>query len=348
MKIYWILIALLLTTCSCKKGNSDIIQNTTNEEGVIPAIKFEISGGYEKYVYAPSAIEDEDGIRYVFVCENKDPGIIRDHVYLYKGTPDLSGNYLWDTGKEVLAPSDSGWDCIHTCDPDVRAFKLTYKGETYNWIMTYLGCDQLDNNHNQIGLAFAKNIDGPYVKYDQNPLIPTTSGFNQWGVGQSTTVVLDSTSIQLFYTSSPFNILVRHITQLNDLDKVDIGTPEIVTNITPNAYFSFSKKYIYGVYEKNVEVNDGLPTGDYCYFMYKPISAGLFSVTNDWKSIGQIGPSNTKFPHNHNPGLLTDKKGYMLSDDEATVYFTVGESGNNWLWSYQLYSAKFDLKKLVN
>jgi hypothetical protein len=338
-----IAVILLMTVCKGKDKNEDTPIKPIDTK-VTPVIQLEISGGYKKYVYAPSAIED-NGVRYMFVCKNRDQGVVVDYVYLYTGTRNTSGNYIWDQGKEVLGPSASGWDRQHTCDPDVREFKLRYKGETYNWIMTYLGCDQTDNNHNQIGLAFSKNIDGPYIKYDKNPLIPTHAGFTAWGVGQSTSIVIDTSSIQLYFSSSPFDVMVRTV-KLNDLDHVDIGTPQVVKNITPNAYIACSKKNIYGVYEKRVDINDGKPTGDYSYFIYKPLTAGLFSAANDWIVIGQVGPGDTKFPHNHNPGFLTDKKGYMLSDDEAIVYFTVGESGDNWLWSYQLYSATFDLKKL--
>ncbi len=35
----------------------------------------------------------------------------------------------------------------------------------------------------------------------------------------------------------------------------------------------------------------------------------------------------------------------MMSDDEAIVYFTVAMTGENWLWSYDLYSAYFNLRK---
>ena len=34
----------------------------------------------------------------------------------------------------------------------------------------------------------------------------------------------------------------------------------------------------------------------------------------------------------------------MLNDDELIMYFTTAVTGENWLWSYDLYSARFDLK----
>src|SRR6185312_10821894 len=134
-----------------------------------PAIQYELSGGPGHYDYAPSAIEDEHGIRYMFLCENKKPFEIVDHVYLYKGIPTAKG-YVWTPGTEIVAPSKTGWDKIHICDPDVRQLDFKYKGQQYHYIMTYLGVDQWWN-HNQIGLAFSKAIEGPYIKWDRNPLI---------------------------------------------------------------------------------------------------------------------------------------------------------------------------------
>ena len=34
----------------------------------------------------------------------------------------------------------------------------------------------------------------------------------------------------------------------------------------------------------------------------------------------------------------------MLNDDELVMYFTPAMTGENWLWSYDLYSATFNLK----
>ena len=71
------------------------------------------------------------------------------------------------------------------------------------------------------------------------------------------------------------------------------------------------------------------------------IEANIHSDDANWIDIGYVGPEDTGFPRNHNPGFLTDNKGYMLSDDEVTVYLTPAVTGENWLWSYDLYSAKF-------
>ena len=194
-KTYIYLALLTLLGCKGNDGNEP--------QALTPQIRYEFSGGAGHYNYAPSIIEDQYGIRYGFVCENRDPFKIVDYVYLYKGIPTEKG-YVWQPGTQIIEPSETGWDNCHICDPDVREFKTTYKGETYNWIMTYLGVDRWDCNHNQIGLAISKNIEGPYIKFDRNPLV-AYEDTTKWGVGQSTTIVKDSTTIQLFYHSTTEN-----------------------------------------------------------------------------------------------------------------------------------------------
>ena len=75
----------LLTLLSCKGNDGNEPQKLT------PQIRYEFSGGAGHYNYAPSIIEDQYGIRYGFVCENRDPFKIVDYVYLYKGIPTEKG-----------------------------------------------------------------------------------------------------------------------------------------------------------------------------------------------------------------------------------------------------------------
>jgi hypothetical protein len=317
-----------------EQPNQLLIQET-------PEINYVLGAGAGHYTYAPSAIQDNYKIRYVFLCENKNPFEIVDYLYLHKGIPTKDG-YLWQKGTPVLAPSEEGWDKIHVCDPDVREFKTIYKGETYNWIMVYLGVDQW-NNHNQIGFSFSKNIEGPYTKYDKNPLI-TYEDKTILCLGQSTSIVLDSTTIRIFYSKSPRAMQVRDI-KLNNLDLIVLGPERMVQHLLPNTYFALSESYIYAVSEIRNNMSDEIPTwvGNETHMFYKPLTDDLFDEQSEWVKIGSITPKNSNFPRNHNPGFLTDTKGYMISDKEAVVYFTTAMTGENWLWSYDLYSAIFDI-----
>lgn len=330
-------VAIILFGCESNNGSGGGL--------LTPVVQYEFSGGAGHYNYAPSIIQDQYGVRYGFICENRDPFEIVDYVYLYKGIPTANG-YVWQPGTQIIEPSKTGWDNCHICDPDVREFKTTYKGETYNWIMTYLGVDRWDCNHNQIGLAISKNIEGPYIKFDKNPLV-SYEDTTRWGVGQSTTIVKDETTILLFYHATTENapFCVREI-KLNDLDNIVLGEEKKVPFLSANSYPAFSEKNMYMVSETRVNPIKEIPTwvGDVCRLAYKPRTESLFTQEDGWIEIGHAGPEESGFPRNHNPGILTDTKGYMLNDDELIMYFTPAMTGENWLWSYDLYSATFDLK----
>ncbi len=333
-----LLLLFPLAVLSCSTDNGVLI---------VPEVKYELSGGAGHYDYAPSFIRDEYGIIYGFLCENRDPFKIVDYIYLYKGIPTENG-YDWQPGTQIIAPSDTGWDNCHICDPDVREFRTVWKGETYDWIMTYLGVDQWDCCHNQIGLAVSKCIEGPYIKYDGNPIVPY-EGRDKWGTGQSTTIVKNDSTIVLYYHSTTENgPYCRREIILNDLDNIRLGEEESVPHLSPNSYPMYSGDRIYMVSEMRSPEYDRtrIPTwvGDHCRVAWMPIDGDMLSEEDPWTVIGDITPELSGFPRNHNPGFLTDTRGYMPDDDRIVVYFTPAVTGEDWLWSYDLYSATFDLK----
>jgi len=325
------------------------VKNNNAQHLSTPFIQYEFSGGAGHYDYAPSIIQDEYKIRYGFVCENREPFKIVDHIYLYKGIPTGKG-YVWQPGTMVIAPSETGWDDCHICDPDVREFKTVYKGESYNWIMTYLGVDRWDCNHNQIGLAVSKCIEGPWIKFDKNPLV-SYSDTTKWGVGQSTSIVLDSATIRIFYhsTLTPGKFFVFRDIKLNNLDNIILGEEKCIPGMSANSYPAFSENFVFMVSsERSKDFKQIIPTwvGDYSTLRYIPRSKDITSPVDEWTEIGHVGPKESGFPRNHNPGILTDTKGYMVSKDELVMYFTTAVTGEDWLWSYDLYSATFDIKAL--
>ena len=339
--LLWMTLSLSLLAFACREGG---------EEGpslVIPEVRYELSGGAGHYDYAPSFIIDKYGIIYGFLCENKNPFEIIDYVYLYKGIPTKDG-YVWQPGTQIVAPSETGWDHIHICDPDVRAFKTRWKGKTYNYIMTYLGVDQWFD-HNQIGLAVSEAIEGPYIKFDGNPLIPY-EGRDKWGTGQSTSLVKNDSTIVVYYhnTGSKTGYSRREVI-LNDLDNIRLGEQEDIPHLRPNSYPALGKNHMYMVSEMKSDAYDSsvIPTwvGDLCRVARVPLDGDIFAEEDPWEVLGYVTPGLSGFPRNHNPGFLTDEKGFLPDEDILTVYFTTAVTGDDWLWSYDLYSATFDMKK---
>ena len=99
MKSFFIcLIVVLLWGCQSRTDSEKPLTIT-------PQIRYEFSGGAGHYNYAPSVIQDQYGIRYGFICENRDPFKIVDYVYLYKGIPTVDG-YVWQPGTQIVAPSE--------------------------------------------------------------------------------------------------------------------------------------------------------------------------------------------------------------------------------------------------
>lgn len=335
-----VIILAALTACS-------ISDKSSGDGRIIPEIRYELSGGAGHYDYAPSFIRDSYGIIYGFLCENRDAFQIVDHVYLYKGIPTKDG-YVWQPATHIIEPSEQGWDNCHICDPDVREFHTTWKGESYDWIMTYLGVDQWDCNHNQIGLAVSKCIEGPYIKFDGNPIVPY-EGRDKWGTGQSTSVVLNDSTIVLYYHSSASRTgYARRFIVMNDLDNIKVGEEEPLPYLTGNSYPMYSEDRIYMVSEMRDESYDSsdIPTwvGNVCRVAWIPIDGDFCAEEDPWNVIGTVTEELSGFPRNHNPGFLTDTRGYMPDDDRIVVYFTPAVMGADWLWSYDLYSATFNLK----
>ena len=350
MKSLYVLVisALIMISCSEVPEKSGQI--------LLKEVRYELGGGAGYYNYAPSVIEDEYGIRYAYMCQNRVPFEIVDYIYLYKGIPTKDG-YVWQPGTEVLGPSVEGWDNCHVCDPDVREFKTRWKGKTYNWVMTYLGVDQWDCNHNQVGLAVAESIEGPWIKFDGNPIVPYEAR-NSWGTGRSTTIVKNDSTVLLFYCKSG-SYRMREIV-LSDLDDFSIGEEKNVPNLPFNTYpaMSKAKDKLFMVSELRGESYDNsqIPNwvGDICKIVYMPLAGDdpldsdlwVKPESNLWKEVHTIAPEHSGFPRNHNPGFLTDTKGYLVDDNELVVYFTPAVTGSDWLWSYDLWSATYDISSL--
>lgn len=353
-------IALLLVPAAALSAGAASKANKGSEksEYVTPVIRYELSGGAGHYNYAPSFIQDKYGIIYGYMCQNRDPFKIVDYVYLYKGIPTSEG-MKWQPGTEVIEPSRTGWDDCHICDPDVRHYTVRDKdGKEHKWIMTYLGVDQWDCNHNQIGLAVADNIEGPWTKYqDVNPLIPYPR-FDRWGTGQSTSVILEDGRIAIFYHSSPvgddnnpaYMGQAFRIMDISDLNHPDIGTEMRMGLPNGNTYVAFSPKRIYAVCErKSPEQDKEIPTwvGDNCIVYYKErtgdLIADLTGPFESWTEVGRVTPAISGFPRNHNPGFLTDEKGWIPDENNLVVYYTNAVTGDDWLWSYDMYSATFPM-----
>ena len=302
--------------------------------------------GEGTYAYAASTVSDR-GRTYVFSCHSSAEGQIRDSVWLTEVADDTVRS-----SRMVLAPSASGWDSRHTCDPSVVAGRFSYAGVTYGYAMFYLGTDR-DNTNNQIGVAFARSLDGEWVRYP-HPVVPVPAGAEAtWGVGQPSAVTMDHASgeVLLFYTDGTGSTGgYRSLLVLGDMDEPLVHPARTVTSagLGGDVLRNFDVAYdrrddrFYMVREAgprpaesptNISVGvevDSIPGAD------------LRSGSGEWRRENAITPETTGFPRNHNPGLVRTVHGSVPSGGGLEVVFSRSALGPfpDTLHSYDLWSLR--------
>ncbi|HHW00211.1 MAG TPA: hypothetical protein GXX36_11720 [Clostridiaceae bacterium] len=337
-----------------------ILQESTS----IAVSKMEFNDGPgDYYNYCPSYIQASPTERYMFYCKNKDSGSVVDYIYYRKATYS-GGKWNWGNQNIALAPSGSGWDSVHVCDPDVKQGSFTYNGHTYSYVMFYLGTDQYDNCHNQIGVAFADSLDGPWVKYSGNPLIPY-SDRTTWGVGQASATCVDGVGrMLLFYTKGTSwtdpnqTYICRREINIANMSNPSIGTEYRVfenglTDKTPNSFCFHNAAFAYdGATDRFYMVRDrGIEENVLPDFVSSEIQVAYTSGSNIWSNSGtwtvegMLSCDQTGHARNHNACLLTDTWGGLVGGANGyTIAYTSSDTGSNWLWSYRIFtSPKSDL-----
>ena len=66
-----------------------------------------------------------------------------------------------------------------------------------------------------------------------------------------------------------------------------------------------------------------------------------------WKMLGYVGPNDTGFERNHNPGIVRDAKGYLPDSSKVEVVVSTGH--NSWenenIFTYRLYGKILPVNK---
>lgn len=311
------------------------------------------------YNYCPSVMELSDGTRYMYYCTNRDSYNVSDHIGCRKGTRTSDGTYVWGEEIIVLAPSDSDWDSHHVCDPSVIAGRFAYNGETYGYLLAYLGCTSWDNQENEIGLAVSKTPEGPFIRVGTAPIVqfeldPNVSAF-QWGVGQPSLVSVDKAgTVWLFYTRGDQDgtrILVEKWNFSNLNAPVKLLTQTLpatgLTNLNGGGDYMNNADFVYDA------ENDRFYAASDCHpepkdlpnFIASHFRVTYFDGSGDfsavkWQTLATVGPDKTGFPRNHNTGVLRDAYGHLPSAGYLTVYYTKSDTGQrewDWLGTYRIY-----------
>ena len=307
--------------------------------------------GSEFYNYSVFSIEDKD-VHHFWWCQNADPYQIVDHIYYRKF---LFSKKKWTAPQLALAPSEEGWDSLHICDPAVVKGEFNYQGKTYEYALFYLGTDSPEGRHNQIGVAFSQTPEGPWVKYEGNPIVEGSK--RTWGVGQPSVISLDKRGkLLLFYTKQEENLATN--TYMMEIDFSDMknpkfGKPILVPTgglkereegmkvILNDADFAYDPKEDVFYLVRPQHPYPLTPSGEMAIVsshiqIARIKGEDLRSGRGEWKIIGEIGPENSGFPLNHSPSLARDWYGWLENTKQLRINFSVGNF-EDFLWSYTNY-----------
>lgn len=318
------------------------------------------SSGTGIYNYTPSVIVDDEDVYHFWWCQNETEYEIIDFIHYRTGTI-VHDEWEFSEPSRALSPGDEGsWESVHVCDPAVVKGKFAYDGEDYSWAMFYLGTDQLDNNHNQLGLALANYPEGPWVKIDANPLITSTSTL-AWGVGQPSVTSIDGEGkVLLFYTKGNANgtHVFRRELNLRDLDDPVVGMPVQITelglqsrdgvapNIFHNADFAYDPngdQFLVVAPQHPFDKEE--PSWVSSSVQIARISGGdIWGGGGRWSVLGTIDQGETNKPRNHNAAIVRTVFGTLPEDSKVRLVVSTGDLGENWLWSYTLYEISGSLK----
>ncbi len=306
------------------------------------------------YNYCPSVLEEADGTRYLYYCTNQNSYEIIDYIGCRRGTPNADGSYTYGAETIVLEPTAGKWDAHHTCDPSVVKGNFTYKGQSYSYLMAYLGCTSYDNQNNEIGFAVANDPMGPFVKIADTPTIPYVREGDawQWGVGQASLVSKDkSSTVYVFYTEGTATRTHEFVDEWNFADLENpvrlshtdlaatglktrtgggdyIGNADFAYDAGSNSFYMATDSHPYPSDEPNYITE---------YFRVAYF-AGDDMTRVRWNELEHIGPAETGFARNHNVALVRDAYGWLPGGHSLTVYYTGADKGSNALWTYRLHA----------
>jgi hypothetical protein len=189
MRIGALVLALLLVPAA-------VAASLAWDPGSIRQVYQPTGNGPFFYAYAPSAIESGSTLRF-WTCHNTESGVIRDDAFY---TRIDAGRVVAD--RSALSHRAAGWDSFHICDPSVIRVNAAYDGVTYRYAMFYLGNDVDASEHNQVGVAYASSLEGPWVRYPLPLVAFAGTNTKQWGAGQpsATTINPDDGTALLFWT----------------------------------------------------------------------------------------------------------------------------------------------------
>ena len=279
------------------------------------------------YKYCPTSINGT-----VLYCSNEaDPGEVKDGINL--------------NGKLVLTTTPGDWDSAQVCDPSVISGNFIFGGQSYTYLMAYLGCATYDCTVNEVGFAVSNNL----YNWTKIGRVVEAEKDGCWGVGQPCLMSYNNT-VYLFYTSGTIQKTTTYASVLSDTNfdnGVNLSSPVEITcsydSIISNADFAFSGTTLYMTCDTHP-----FPEGDLGFIsavqsVYEGQWDGTLEglATIDWTITTQIGSAVTGHERNHNGCFSRNGDGSLAS---RTLLVTTGDVVGDFnanLWTYEFISTSF-------
>ncbi|MBR4419758.1 MAG: hypothetical protein IKT32_02660 [Clostridia bacterium] len=366
---------------SSANNNSDssVVEDNTIPEGYIAerenGMMFDEPAGVQIYNYCPSVMV-EGNQAHVWYCSSVTQGIGGDDHIAYRHGKKVDGVWYWGPRQIILTHEKYTWYSGNICDPDVIKGEFKYQGQTYTYLMTFLGCTTKDNSSNMFGFKVANNPAGPWVDvkgisplydfYEQYPNYEYDPNKNNfiWGWGQSSLISLDKKGkVMLFYTGRSTTGQKYECWDFSDLENPKKLTEKEVTrkgvtdlNGDPdticNAQFMYdeARHRMYMLCDVHPFRTDmwptNLPRKTAVYYINIPKSVDkkdMFNYGLTWNKLFDIEESRTGYEHNHNCCFMRDIYGYRLPGNIEVAY-TMSETGSNWkvLFTYRIHRYVFN------
>jgi hypothetical protein len=302
------------------------------------------------YSYAPSAIAGSPDFTYT--CHSRSSGTVRDDIFL---TSRSGGSVT--SSVSVLAGTGSGWDGFHNCDPSVIRVNSTVSGHTYSYAMFYLGNDADCSCHNQVGIAYADSLTGPWTK-SGSPVVTFNSSAptSDWGAGQPTATTIDAsagTAVLAWTEGYTSTGTVAKMAQVS----LGSGTPSLssvhtiptsgLTDANGSADYANNFDLVYSPQRDRFYVVRELhpyPASSPNYIstavQVDSISgSNLWGGTGSWTVESMIGSSVSGKARTHNPGFLRTIYGTLPDESHISVRYTTANLDPGALWTYAVYES---------
>ena len=317
--------AVLLVCCLVPERQqiSQKLHDIIEEELEILNIQDEdtpLAGPSGIYQYCPTCI---NGV--VLYCSNAEtPGQVKDGIYL--------------NNRKVLGTTEGDWDSVQVCDPSVVAGDFTYKGNSYKYLMAYLGCATYDCTANEVGFAVSNDL----WNWEKTGRVVSAVRDGAWGVGQPS-ILNYGGYIYLFYTSGTQVETTTYVEMLDcrDLDNIVRMDKQKITcsyDFISNADFAYSNGTMYMTCDTHPFPEGPLNFISSVQSVYSaPWDGSIYSLgTMDWQKVIEIDAEATGHEKNHNGCFYRDEYGRLA---EKTLYVSTADAVGS--WSDNLYTYRF-------